>query len=301
MSALSTVAGALLLATVLREVFHTLFHPVGRSGMSTHVFGLVWSASGRLGDRARDLAGPMSMVLVIALWVGVMVTGWALVYLPSLPGGFIFAAPLDPAAQDGFLDALYVAWVTQATLGFGDIAPVDGALRVLVPLHATLGFGLFTMAVTWVLSIYPALHRQRTAAGVAHNVREAHRRAAVAPAALPPATLARQMERLAEALTTARMDFLQYPSTFYFQAPSPSLSLAGTLPFVAALARADGLPEEARPAAAELAAAVELLAADLADRFLGLGETSVDGTLAAYRAHAGLERADADADADAPR
>lgn len=281
-----TALGAALVALVMREVFHTLFHPAGRGGATLLVFRAVWSASGRLGERARDLAGPLSMVLVIALWVVGMVAGWALVYDPVLPQRFILAAPLDEGSQQGFAAALYFSWVTQSTLGFGDVAPRDDALRILVALQATLGFGLFTMAVTWVLSIYPALHRQRSAAGLAHGIQDAHRRHGRPPAELPQTALARELERLAEALSTAHTDFRQYPSTFYFQAPARAHSLAAALEFVVELARADGLADEARLPARELESVVEQLLGDVGERLLGLDDPTLDEALAAYRRHA---------------
>ena len=290
MSVVLPVAGVALIFVVAREVFHMLFHPAGQGGLTIRVFQAVWKLTGRFGAGARSLAGPLAMLLVIALWVVLMVVGWALIYLPALPDGFIFASPLDPADETGFLDAFYYAWVTQSTLGYGDIAPVDALLRVLAPLQATLGFALFTMVVTWVLSVYPALQRQRAAAGLAHLLRRSHERGA-SITEMHPTTAARQMERLSEMVNAVRVDFTQYPSTFYFAAPGSTLSLAAALPFAVGIAEADGYSAETQPAAAELASAIELFAASVGRQHLGMEDADATEVLTAYRRHQGLGEA----------
>ncbi len=288
MSVVSTIAGALLVLGTLREVFHTLLHPSGHAQPTMSVFALVWRLSGRLGDRARSLSGPLAMVLVIVLWAMALVTGWALIYWPALPQDFILASPLAPRDEGGLLDALYFSWVTQATLGYGDIAPRGGTMRVLAPLQATIGFGFFTLVATWVLSVYPALHRQRAAATLAHALQRSYDSSSRRSSEGHPATLARQSERLSELVNSVRVDYIQYPSTFFFSAPERSLSLAAALPFIASLARGDRVPEQTREAAAELQASLDLLADTLGARHLGMPGASTDEVLAAYRRHHGL-------------
>lgn len=294
MSVALPAAGAVLVLVVLREIFHTLFHPSGQGGLTMLAFRFVWRATGRAGARARALAGPLAMVLVIALWVAGLVVGWALVYWPSMPEGFIYSPTLEPAAEDDFVDAVYFSWVTQATLGYGTIAPEQGVLRILAPLQATLGFGVFTLVVTWVLSVYPALHRQRAIASRIEAVRRSHDRAGGARS-LYPATLARQMSELSSGVNAIRVDFVQYPSTFYYAAPAETLDLAAGLSRAVAIARTDGLADEARPAAAELDASLDLLAASLADQHLGMSGAGTDEVLRAYRRHQGLDDTEPDA------
>ncbi len=283
MSAVTTLAGVALIAAVAREVFHSLFHPSGRGTLTVFVFRAVWRLTGRLGRRARAVSGPLAMVAVIALWVGLSLVGWALVYLPALPGSFGFASSLDPAAQDGFDDALYFAWVTQATLGYGDVVPEGDVVRVLAPLQATLGFGLFTLVATWVLSVYPALQRQRVAASLAHGLRRSLE--ADGGRSVPPTVDARRLERLADALHAVRVDLHQYPSTFYFAAPRPTLALDSALPFVASLVGDERPDEAARAAATELEAALEQLTETLGDEHLDTAGAGVEEVLAAYRRH----------------
>lgn len=287
MSILLPALGAALVLVTLREVFHTLFHPSGQGRLTMGVFRAVWMLTGRVRDRARSLSGPVSMALVIALWIGVLVVGWALVYWPSMPDSFIYSSTLEPAAEDDFIDALYYAAVTQSTLGYGTVAPEQGIFRILAPLQATLGFALFTLVVTWVLSVYPALQRQRSAASLAHSLRLAHERS-VPASNTHPGTLARQMEQLSQVLNDVRVDFLQYPSTFYFAAPARTLSLAAALPFAVALAQQDGYADETRPAAAQLASSLELFAAAIGEQHLKMPNADTNEVLRAYRRHQGL-------------
>ncbi len=288
MSAVLIALGIGLVLATLREVFHSLFHPSGQGGLTMLVFRVIWRVSGSMGPGARSVAGPVSLVCVIALWVGGTVVGWALIYLPALPGDFIFASPLLPSEQSGFLVALYQSWVTQATLGYGDIAPEAAALRILAPLQATLGFVLFTLVATWVLSIYPALRRQRAAAALAHALRESHLESGTSTSSIHPAAAGRQMERLSQAVDDLRVDLIQYPSTFYFAAPAGTLSLAGAIPFIADAARAEGYAPEARPGAAELASSLDLLASTIGDQHLAMPDAARGEVLEAYRRHHGL-------------
>lgn len=279
MDAVLIAAGAALIVLVVREVFHTLFHPSGHGGATLLVFRGMWSATGALGARARSLSGPLSMVVVIALWVGVLIIGWALIYLPALPGGVLLAPGLEPSRQDGLLDAVYYSWVTQSTLGYGDIVPLDGHLRILGPLQATLGFGLLTMVVTWVLSIYPALYRQRATASIAHAITSA-------PQEGPGgAARARQMERLSERLNEVRVDLVQYPTTFYFAAPAPTMSLADALPGLLGLLRGRHERDHQGASAAELGRSLELFTATVGSERLGMTDADADEVVRAYRRH----------------
>ena len=282
MGFLLVVAGVVVILVVLREVFHTLFHPTGEGGLTMGVFSAVWAVTGRLGDRARALAGPVSMVVIIALWATMLVLGWALVYLPALPDGFTLGSSLEPDQHDDLGTAIYYSWVTQSTLGYGDIAPRSQVLRILAPLQATIGFGVFTLVVTWVLSVYPALQRLRSAASLAHALKRSLERSSSPPREMH---LARQMERLADALNVARVDFIHYPSTFYFAAPSTSLGLADALPFVMDRASRDYESADTAAAAGELAASLDLFAATVAEQRLGMPDADAGEALRAFRDH----------------
>ena len=174
---LSPVAGVLVVALTLRDVFHTLFHPGGHGGLAALLCRGTWSALHRLSERVAQLAGPGAVLLTILVWLGLVVAGFTLVLWPLVPDGLTYGqgSPQGPP----LLDALYVSMVAISTLGFGDVVVQDPALRWLAPLEALLGFSVITAIdgdlvqnteTFWFresdtrLSLLPALRRLDTVA-----------------------------------------------------------------------------------------------------------------------------------------
>jgi hypothetical protein len=217
-----SAVGALLVLVGLRDIFHTIWHPSGSGGLSRRLMRTVWR-TGRRARRLRPLSGALAMIVVVVSWFVLIVLGWALVYLPHLPEAFIYGSGLDAATRGGLLDATYLSVVTLATLGFGDIVPAAGWLRIAVPIQALVGFALITAAVSWVLQVYPALTRRRTLAG---RLSLLHR--------VPPEPLlsggefrlaAAVLESLAMDLVQARVDLTQYAETYFFRDDDADASL----------------------------------------------------------------------------
>ena len=171
------VVGSLIVVVVVRDVFHTLFHPIGHGSIAPQLMKFVWWLL-RLfhpDRRIASLTGPLGIALVVLTWGALAVLGWAMLYFAQMPDGFAYSSELNPAERHDVFDALYLSLVTVGTLGFGDIVPTSPVLRLLVPLEALFGFMLLTAAVSWVLQIYPALHRRRVLALQLSTLREARR------------------------------------------------------------------------------------------------------------------------------
>lgn len=267
--------GAALVALVLRDIFHTLFHPAGSGSLSSLVQRGVWRGFRLASDRHGwlALAGPTAVVSTIGVWFFLGVTGWALLYWPYLPEEFRFSSPLEP--NGSFQDAFYLAITTQSTLGFGDITPTNGWLQVVTALEAVAGFALLTASLSWIVSIYPALGRRRALAGRTSVLL----RAVATGAPLPPATL----ERLAAEVVRVRADLVQSPILYRFHTAERELALpalAGALHELAT-AQADG---EERAGALALAGALDGLCATLERQFLGRPGRTTAETLAAFAA-----------------
>lgn len=286
----STVAGACLVLLVLRDVFDRLWHPSVRGGLSQWLLAGVWRLTTpvrrRAGRRARavELTGSAAMVSVVGSWIVLVVVGWALVYLPWMPEGFVFGGGAPPTPGRGLPDALYLSLVTLSTLGFGDVVPDAGWLRVVVPLEALVGFALLTAGVTWVLQIYPVLSRRRvlgarlsllrgTGAGDGPADRDAR---------------IRLLEDLAVELVRVRIDLVQHAESYYVADGRPDVSLAAGLDVVEQLAgRGSGSPDPGlQQAAALLGAALADLARLIDQDFLHTGGP-VDAVLRAYAADHG--------------
>jgi hypothetical protein len=77
MDALSILVGIALIGSILWEVFRDLFHPAQRGALSDwigrHLFNIL-----RRRRAALPTAGPLSLVLVIAVWVCGLGLGFAL-------------------------------------------------------------------------------------------------------------------------------------------------------------------------------------------------------------------------------
>ena len=280
---LSVVGAALVVAVILRDVFHTLFHPAGQGGLARSILAATWRVAGWLGGRKRlvELAGPLGLVAVIAIWFAGVVLGGALVYWPRLPEAFSYAAGLDPAARTDFVDALYLSLTTTTTLGYGDIVPTVGWLRIAGPLQAMIGFSLLTAAVSWVLQVYPALNRRRALA----TRLTALQRSGVHDALRDDGSSATAvlLHDLAGRVGQTRVDLTQYAETYYFRTEDDASSLAATLPYALELADIAGATSRAdlRLAAEDLSCALADLAQLLGEDFLRT-EGSVEKILAAY-------------------
>ena len=157
MTWLLTVLGSLTVLLSLRDIFHTLWHPSGFGTICRRTFAVTWLAT-RLVNRAgrsTELAGPLGILLTVVVWTAMIVVGWALVYLPHMPGGFYFGSALRPAESSDLVASFYLSLVAVATLGFGDVVPATGWLRLLVPIQALVGFVLLTAAISWILQVLP--------------------------------------------------------------------------------------------------------------------------------------------------
>ncbi|MCY0933887.1 potassium channel family protein [Streptomyces sp. H34-S4] len=291
MNWLITAAGAALVLIVLRDVFHTLWHPTRHGGLSRLIMTALWRLSSSLAPRrASGLAGPVAMLVVVAMWALTAVGGWALIYWPHMPDAFTYAAGLRPADHAGFLDAMYVSLVHVSTLGLGDIAPTAGWLRILAPMEALVGFVLLSATVAWTLGIYPALARRRALAlRLSHLARTrptTERIDADAGAAI--------IDSLAAAVAVISVDFQQYAGSYYFHDGDDRTSLARQITGAMNLAdqAAGARHPDVRLAAAVLRAALDDLAAILDERFLhtrGTARQVFDAFARDHRRHSGVQ------------
>ena len=276
------VVGSLLVAVVVRDVFHTLFHPIGHGSIAPQVMKFVWWLLRLFPSNRRiaSLTGPLGIALVVLTWGAIAIVGWAMLYFAQMPDGFAYSSELNPAQRHDVFDSLYLSLVTIGTLGFGDIVPTSPFLRLIVPLEALFGFMLLTAAVSWVLQIYPALHRRRVLALQLSTLREARRaNPDLGIDSIPTDILA----GLADAVVEARNDFTQYGATYYFRDLEADASLAFSLEYATQLATEAAASEQpqTRLAGAMISAAVDSLAGLLDEEFLQLGGDT-DAVIKAY-------------------
>lgn len=278
---LVSVGGAVVVAFVLRDIFHTLWHPQGFGSLARAVVRCLWRMSKALPPRrGRELAGPLGILMTVTVWTVLSVIGWALVYLPWMPNGFYFGTYSD--ASSGVVSSLYLSVVTLATLGFGDITPLAPALRLFTPVEALIGFVLLTSAISWVLQVYPALGRRRAFASELSIMAATNARGVVENGEAVAATSL--LHSLTRSLIGVTVDFTQYAESYYFWDKS-RMSLPANLPVVVDLILASR--RSPHPEVHQAGAALERAASELAEQlgtFAGRARdnASAADTFAAY-------------------
>jgi hypothetical protein len=252
-----TLLGIALIAIALRDIFDVLFHPLGRGIIARRVVLGVSGIARRLPTgkgTPRLLAGPLGYVAAVATWGLLLAVGWALIFLPQLPEGFVFDSELDPAAHSGFVDALYISLVNLTSLGYGDISPGSSLLQLLGPLETIFGLGLLTASISWLISIYGAISRRDSLAHEVHLAKRAEERLGEKLADADPELLETLLASFAEQLIRVRRDVIHFPITHYFRTEDEERALAGLLPFLSDLA--DEAGEENRPLALRVRAGI---------------------------------------------
>jgi len=280
-----TVIGVFLILTALRDVFDTLFHPGGKAAVSRAVMRGVWFAFHPLArrlPRAFSLAGPTALIMIIVFWAVSLVMGWALIFWPHIDGGFAFQ---EGAEHREFVDSVYISLTTLATVGFGDITPDAGWLRVIAPFEALLGFGLLTASISWLGSVYPVLMRRRSLAYEIYLLREAEDEVGATVGELDPTSAAGIYSELMSRLVNVERDLVAFPIAYYFTESDDRFSLPAAMPYlheVALRGADDTIDERARLRAIMLRDAIGDFAQTAAKRFHGRRGEDTEQALEAY-------------------
>ncbi|MEX1081077.1 MAG: potassium channel family protein [Halofilum sp. (in: g-proteobacteria)] len=282
-----TSVGALLVLVTLRDIWVTLFRPTSQGALSHIVIHAVWRAfRATAGEHADWLkhAGPAAMPAVMLSWALLLTFGWTLIFWARMPGGFALEPELAAATDSAFADAFYLSMVTLSTLGYGDVTPTEGYLRLLAPVESALGFILLTASISWVLSIYPPLTRQRALAHQVSVLQEAEARTGLHTFSRAPETAERALATFCAQIAVVRSDLMQFPVTYFFYDPDGRSALPLALPHLLDLAESaqQSETEGLRLQGTEL----QLLLCDLAEtlciRLLDLPTTDAREILTAY-------------------
>lgn len=165
-----TAAGVMLLVLVFFDIYATILratkHPGPFSEFLNRGLWLVASRATqnldrRLRHRILSSIGPLLMPLLIGIFILLLLTGFALIYLPRMETGFkvnqeIHGSPL--------LKAFYFSGVTLLTIGYGDILPITGVTRIAAVVEGASGIAVISLSITYLLTVYGALERKRAVA-----------------------------------------------------------------------------------------------------------------------------------------
>jgi hypothetical protein len=163
-----TVLGATILALVSLDIWATVLHPGVESPLSNRFHRAGWRLLRLVTRRvprhnALLHAGlPLLVAGLITLWLVLLLVGYAVLYYPWLSNPALFTIPRGTTHWE--LAALYASGATLFTLGYGDITPVAWPLRTLAVAEAGSGMATISLAVAYVLAVYPALTRLRACA-----------------------------------------------------------------------------------------------------------------------------------------
>ena len=221
--------GILLFLSV--DVFCTVFHAQGHAGPITRLqTRAVWALARTVGVRRsgppRDtllgLAAPFMVVLTLALWVLLLVTGFALIYLPHVQT-FLFS---PGSLRAPWWEALYYSGYTAATLGTGDMVADLPGLRLLTVFEAFAGFALLSVSVTYMLAVYRELIAKRSlASNIAGYFRAGEARVREFLRADGRNEVARWTEGITTSLLHVREAHFQYPVLHYYRPSDPDRAL----------------------------------------------------------------------------
>jgi hypothetical protein len=98
---------------------------------------------------------------LLVVYLLLLVSGFALIYLPRMPAGFSI---LPTAAGPRLVESFYFSGVTLVTVGYGDITPRTLFMRLVALVEGASGFALISLAVTYLITVYNALGRKRVIA-----------------------------------------------------------------------------------------------------------------------------------------
>jgi Ion channel len=246
----TSALGLLIVCWTLREIFRDLFQPSGTGTLSSFLGKQIFELSKRFRP-LMSVAGPLSVVVVIACWAILVAAGFALIYWARYPSAFNGTGGDKQDAFGRFWTVLYFSLSTMTTVGSGQLAPRSSWIRIIAALESLIGISLLTASITWIVLIYPALGRMRELARRATTLVKAQKKIGVD---LISDDVQGLLGDLAQSVIRTRVDFIHYPLIYYFHADTEGTSLADSLRQLGHLA--ERASEDKRAEAVRLAAAV---------------------------------------------
>ncbi len=253
---ISTVAGVALIFIGLLDVFFTVLHYDGFGFLSSRLYNRLFNAfrfvTRPLPRRYRALglsfAAPLMVPVTIMVWILLVAFGYALVYYESISTKtFYFSSPgLEPT----FLEALYLSGTAISTVGFGDITPQNTLYQLITISEALVGFGLLTLAITYVIGVYGVLQQLGVlSAGLHHQAQDSSDPLTILKPHFPngePRGLETHLMSLHRGLVEIYEGIRRYPVVYYYHSRRAYRSLPYTFRMIGEMAGALrwGLPED---------------------------------------------------------
>ncbi len=168
MAVAAGVCGVALIVVVLWEGFETIILPrrVTRRFRLTRLFyrhtWLPWAklVAAVIPPQRQEtwlsFFGPLSMLVLLSLWAGVMIVGYALLQWA------VGSAVVTQDGNTGFFIDLYMSGTTFFTLGLGDVVPKSGTGRFLVVIESGMGFAFLALVIAYLPALNQSFSRRET-------------------------------------------------------------------------------------------------------------------------------------------
>ena len=154
----------LITASIVDLLWTSLWVDGGAGPISSRTTTLIWRGLRRAGrDRPRilSLAGPLTLVATLVLWVGLLWAGWTFVFAGG-EGALIDTRDTGPIA---WTERTYFVAYSMFTMGNGDFTPADGVWQIATSLTTASGMLFVTLGVSYVISVLGAVTDKRSFAG----------------------------------------------------------------------------------------------------------------------------------------
>ncbi|CAN5747595.1 potassium channel family protein [soil metagenome] len=212
------VLGVVIILLVLGDVVKTTLSVRG-SGLgsgwlarTTWTVALWWHRR-RPAHGALAYVGTATLLLIIGLWTSALWLGWTLFFMSDL-NAVVSSSSGEPT---GFVERAYFVGYTLITLGNGEYQPQVGFWQIMTLLAASLGFFVITLAITFLLSVLPAVVGKRQLASYIASL-------GLAPADIVLGAwdgdscdaLTQHLSTLNEALGKVAQQHLAFPILHYF-------------------------------------------------------------------------------------
>jgi len=163
---LPAVAGLVLLAVVLWDVFETIILPrrvTRRFRLARAFYKSTWLpwrwisrrlSSSHFRESFLSFFGPLSLLFLFVVWAIGLILAFSILHFAA--GSAINA----PGERAGYWTDLYMSGSTFFTLGLGDVTPQTALARVITVAEAGIGFGFLAIVVSYLPVLYSAFSRR---------------------------------------------------------------------------------------------------------------------------------------------
>src|SRR5437870_8910620 len=166
------VAGVVVLAVVLWDAFATIILPrrvSGRIRVTKMFYRYTWAPwratarllTGRRREAFLSFFGPLSLILLLALWAVGSVFSFGL--LQWAAGSAMRVVGDGGGGAPGFWSDVYMSGTTFFTLGLGDVVPRTALAKTLTVIEAGTGFAFLAAVIGYFPVIYQAFSRREVA------------------------------------------------------------------------------------------------------------------------------------------